>query len=68
MLYLSVDIDMLLMVEKGVRGGKYITLIIDMQKLITNALKDYDKYKELPNFEFLKFLKTSVIYMDSHCL
>ena len=59
---------MLLMVGKGIRGGKYVTLIIDMQKLITNALKDYDKHEELSNFEFSKFLKTSIIYMDRHYL
>ena len=32
---LSTDIDMLFMVEKGIRGG-YATLFIDIQKLITN--------------------------------
>ena len=35
---------MLLMVEKGIRGEEeYVTLFIDMQKLITNNMKDYVK-------------------------
>ena len=33
---LLTDIDMLLMVEKGIRG-EYVTLFIDMPKLITNT-------------------------------
>ena len=33
-LYLLTDIDMLLMVEKGIRG-EYVTLFIDMQELIS---------------------------------
>ena len=51
------DMDMLLMLEKGITGG-ICTLFIDMQKLITNTwktmyakannkyMKDYDKNKE----------------------
>ena len=31
------DINMLLMVEKGIRGGLCHSIFIDMQKLITNA-------------------------------
>ena len=33
---LLTDIDMLLIVEIGIKGG-YVTLFIDTQKLITNA-------------------------------
>ena len=28
-------------------GGGYVTLFIDMQKLVTNTLKDYERNKEL---------------------
>ena len=35
---LLTDIDILLMVEENIIGG-YVTLFIDMQKLITNAWK-----------------------------
>ena len=35
---LLTDIDMLLMVEKGIRE-EYVTLFLDMQKLITNTWK-----------------------------
>ena len=36
---LLIDIYMLLMVEKGIRGEiwKYVTLFIDLQKLVTNT-------------------------------
>ena len=37
------NIDILLIVEKGIRGG--ITLFIDMQKLITNTWKAMRKMK-----------------------
>ena len=43
---LLIDTDMLLMVEKGIRGG-YVTLFIDMQKLITNTWKIMIKIKIL---------------------
>ena len=43
---LLTNINMLLMVEKGIRGEEeYVTLFIDMQKLITNNMKDYVKKK-----------------------
>ena len=38
-LYLLIDINMLLMVEKDIRGG-ILTLFIDMQKLIINTWKN----------------------------
>ena len=41
---LSTDIDMLLILEKGI-GEEYVTLFIDMPKLKTNKLKYYDKIK-----------------------
>ena len=34
---LLTDIDMLLMVEKSILDEEYVTLFIDMQKLITNT-------------------------------
>ena len=41
---LLTDIDMLLMVEKDIRGG-IVTLFINMQKLITNTRKIVIKIK-----------------------
>ena len=41
---LLTDIDMLLMVEKDIRGG-IVTLFINMQKLITNTQKIVIKIK-----------------------
>ena len=37
--------DMILMVEKGVRGGEYAMLLIDMQKIITNTWKPMIKWR-----------------------
>ena len=37
--------DMILMVEKGVRGGEYAMLFIDMQKIITNTWKHMTKWR-----------------------
>ena len=37
--------DMILMVEKGVRGGEYAMLFIDMQKIITNTWKHMLKWR-----------------------
>ena len=42
--YLLIDIDMLLMVEKDIRGG-ILTLFINMQKLIINTWKNIIKIK-----------------------
>ena len=43
---LLTDIDMLLIVEKGIRGETYLFLFIDVQKLITNTLKIMIKIKK----------------------
>ena len=44
-LELLTHIDMLLMVEKGIIEEEYVTLFIDMQKLITNTWKIMIKIK-----------------------
>ena len=46
-LELLTAIDMLSIIEKGIKGGLY-TLLIDMQKLIINIWKILIKIKNLP--------------------
>ena len=48
---LLTDIDMLLMVEKGIRGG-ICHSIYRHAKANNKCMKDYDKNKELPNIEY----------------
>ena len=40
------DIDMLLMVQKGLGGGEYVMHFINMQKGNNKYMKEYDKNKE----------------------
>ena len=53
------DIDMLLMIEKGIRGG----IIHSMQKLITNIWKIL---KRIKNFHILN-IGTVMIYIVGEC-
>ena len=50
-LELLTDIDMLLMVEKGTRGGIFHA-IHQYAKATNKYMKDYDKNKESPYFEY----------------
>ena len=48
---LLTDIDMLLMVEKAIKGGICHT-IYRYAKANNKCMKDYDKNKELPYFQY----------------
>ena len=48
---LLTDIHLLPKIEKVIRRGIFI-LIIDMQKLITNSYKDYEKNKESSSLQY----------------
>ena len=50
---LLTDIDILLMVEKGIREEEYVTLFIDIQKLITSVWKIMIKIK---NYHFFNIV------------
>ena len=55
---LLTDIDMLLMVEKGIREGIYHA-IYGYEKANSKCMKDYDQNKELP---YLKYCDVNNLY------